>query len=388
MFDAQIFTPSVQGPIHVHVPPAGGALRRFRPPPPPVGNAAEIERAARALRDAEIYDGDSFLALTGDKRFVWSASGASFLMFGVWGRAWIAMGGPVGRADEFDEVAARFAEAARAARAWPAYYAVGADAAARLAAHGFVAEKVGERAVVDLRAFTISGKDKKDIRNALNRADKAGCAFEMRPPGPLGDMEPALRRVSDAWLAMKAGSEKAFSLGRFDPDYLSRFSLAVARRQGEPVAFANIWIKDDLVTMDLMRFADEGPGGGMDYLFTKLLLWAQAEGYARVDFGLAPLAGLDRQGRPSTVARLGAFIYSRGGRFYSFEGLRAYKDKFNPVWEPAYIAAPNRWRAGAAAVAVAALTGGGVRNLLRNSRKGLAAPGRRRQPFARIIGRA
>ena len=32
-----------------------------------------------------------------------------------------------------------------------------------------------------------------------------------------------LRRVSDAWLAMKQGDEKAFALGHFDPDYLANF---------------------------------------------------------------------------------------------------------------------------------------------------------------------
>jgi hypothetical protein len=33
--------------------------------------------------------------------------------------------------------------------------------------------------------------------------------------------------------------------------------------------------------------------------------------------------------------------YRHGDRFYSAEGLRAYKDKFRPVWRPRYLASPG-----------------------------------------------
>ena len=352
-----------------------GALERFRRRRsialPPVGDAAAVERASAIIASADSASGDAFLAMAGDKRFVWSDSARSVLMFGATGRAWIAVGGPVGDPAEFDELAERFIATARRARAWPAFYAVDQATAERLSLFGLTRHKVGERAVIDLARFTLSGKARRGLRNERNRAVRAGCGFELRPPGPLGDLEAPLRRVSDAWLARHGGAEKTFSLGRFDPDYLARFGLAIVRREGAIVAFANIWIHHRLATMDLMRHADDGPGGGMDYLFTEIALWAQASGYAQLDLGLAPLAGLRDEPRPSAVARLGAFVYARGGRFYGFEGLRAFKDKYDPDWEPAYIVAGNQIRAGAAAVAVAALTGGGLRGVLRRTRAGV-----------------
>lgn len=336
---------------------------------PPIGGADEMALASAAIEAAPYGHGDAFLAFTGDKRFVFSDSGRTFLMFGARGRARVALGEPIGLPEEAAQVEDRFRRLARRGRGWPAFYAVGPEAKDRLAGFNVMAQKVGERAVVDLTSFSISGKGKKDLRNAVNRAKKAGCRFEVLPPGPLLALEQPLRAVSDAWLSMRGGKEKAFSLGRFEPDYLSRFSLAIVWREDVPLAFANVWRQGDLVTIDLMRFADEGPGGGMDTLFVELALWAQAHGHKRLDLGLAPLAGLEGAERKSTVTRLGAFIYALGGRFYGFEGLRAFKDKFDPEWIPAYICAPNAWRAAAAAVAVAELTGGGIRELLRRTRK-------------------
>ena len=33
--------------------------------------------------------------------------------------------------------------------------------------------------------------------------------------------------------------------------------------------------------------------------------------------------------------------YQFGDRFYSFEGLRKYKEKYDPVWRPKYLASPG-----------------------------------------------
>ncbi len=335
----------------------------------PLAGPADYNRARYVMEKTETVSGDPFLAFTGDKRFFWSDSGETFLMFAPTGRAWIALGEPVGRSDEFGSVGLKFVQTAHGAHAWPAFFDVGEAFAEVMAQHRFHAEKTGERGLVDLPLFTVSGKGKKDLRFARNLAHKNNCRFEVRPPGALGSLEPSLHRVSEGWLKWRGGVEKSFSLGRFDPDYLARFSLALVYRGNEIVAFSNLWTHKTYATMDLMRYADNEPGGGMDYLFTELCLWAQEKGFRILDLGLAPLANLAEQDRPSTVARLGGLVYARGEKFYGFEGLRAFKDKFDPRWVPAYILAGNAWRAGAAAVAVASLTGGGVRKLLSQTRK-------------------
>ena len=78
----------------------------------------------------------------------------------------------------------------------------------------------------------------------------------------------------------------------------------------------------------------------MDYLFVELMLWGEAEGYRWFNLGMAPLAGLEDRALAPLWNRLGALLFRHGEHFYNFQGLRQYKEKFDPVWEPRYLASP------------------------------------------------
>ncbi|MBV8343218.1 MAG: DUF2156 domain-containing protein, partial [Gammaproteobacteria bacterium] len=91
--------------------------------------------------------------------------------------------------------------------------------------------------------------------------------------------------------------------------------------------------------VDLMRFGADAPRGAMDYLFIELMLWAQRAGYRWFNLGMAPLSGLEAHPLAPAWHRVGNFIFRHGEHFYNFEGLRRYKSKFAPEWEPRYLAA-------------------------------------------------
>ena len=73
--------------------------------------------------------------------------------------------------------------------------------------------------------------------------------------------------------------------------------------------------------------------------FVELLLWGAAQGYQWFNLGMAPLSGLDDSSLAPLWSRFGAMIYQHGENFYNFQGLRGFKDKFHPVWQPRYYAA-------------------------------------------------
>jgi phosphatidylglycerol lysyltransferase len=93
--------------------------------------------------------------------------------------------------------------------------------------------------------------------------------------------------------------------------------------------------------------------------------WGKAGGYRTFGLGMAPLSGFETSPVATLWGRLGAFVYQHGERFYNFQGLRAYKQKFNPVWEPRYLAYPGGLRLPRILADVSALIAGGYRNIFR-----------------------
>jgi phosphatidylglycerol lysyltransferase len=101
----------------------------------------------------------------------------------------------------------------------------------------------------------------------------------------------------------------------------------------------------------------------MDYLFVELMLWARAQGYQWFSLGIAPLAGLERHPLAPSWHRIGNFIFRHGEHFYNFEGLRRYKAKFHPTWEPKYLVAPGGLSLPLILIDVSVLIAGGVKEL-------------------------
>jgi phosphatidylglycerol lysyltransferase len=152
-----------------------------------------------------------------------------------------------------------------------------------------------------------------------------------------------LKRVSDGWLAGKNARERGFSLGRFSLDYVSRFPAAVVRRNGEIVAFSNVWMTGSKaeISPDLVRYRPDAPEGVMDYLVVELLLWGKTQGYQRLNLGMAPLSDIESQTLAPLWGRLNALAFRHGEHFGDFQALRRYKERFEPQWSPRYLVAPG-----------------------------------------------
>jgi phosphatidylglycerol lysyltransferase len=283
------------------------------------------------------------------------------------------MGGPAGARAEARDLLWAFAELADSYGGSAVFYSIGESLLGDVATMGFAVRKVGETALVDAARFTTEGKGKQNLRTAVNRAEREGASFEVLPPGSASALADELRPVSDAWLAMHQGEEKAFSLGRFDPAYLDLTPLAVVREEGRIVAFANLLMGEGPAreaAIDLMRHSPDGPHGVMDYLFVRCIQWAKAEGLGALDLGMAPLAGLEDRRLAPVFARVGALVFEEGGALYGFQGLRSYKAKFFPDWKPRFIAAPISTPLPLALLDVALLSSGGWPGLLGLRRRG------------------
>lgn len=209
--------------------------------------------------------------------------------------------------------------------------------------------KIGEMTRLPLSDFTLDGPRRKDWRHAKARMQREDYHFEVIPAGKTAHDFANLKAVSDAWLLHKGGQEKGFLLGWFDFDDINRFDIGVLRNDqiGKIVAFANIMKTDDKSEMfvDLMRYDPDGPNRVMDALFTELMLWGKAEGFTAFSLGGSPLSGLHRHPLSCIWHKIGNFLYHNGERFYKFDGLRQYKEKFAPDWTPEYLVTTSKLEA-------------------------------------------
>ncbi len=328
------------------------------PDPPP---AHEIEEAAAIVRTDP--HSQSNLALLGDKPFLFSESRRAFIMYGVEKRSWIAMGDPVGPDDEKQELIWKFRELCDLHAAWTVFYEVQRKNLHFYLDLGLTLLKIGEEARVRLGDFSLEGGSRKWMRKMQRKIESEGVSFAISDAQPI---LPELCAISDAWLAEKRAREKGFSLGFFAEDYVRRFPIAVVKKDDRIVAFANIWTSGDSeeLSVDLMRHAGDAPSGVMDYMFLNLILWGQAQGYRWFNLGVAPLSGLENRALSTMWARLGALTYRLGENFYNFQGLRQYKEKFDPEWEPVYLASPGGLALPRILTNLAALIAGGLRGVV------------------------
>lgn len=326
---------------------------------------ADLDAAATIVATSE--SSSAGLALLGDKSLLFDEEREGFVMYAVEGRTWVSMGEPVAATQETKvDLLWRFREVCDAYGANSVFYQVPAENLPYYLDLGLSLVKFGEEARVPLGEFTLKGKAGKRQRKVRNAAERAGWTFEVLPAGSSHEHLAELKEISDAWLADKKTKEKGFSLGFFDADYLARFPLALVRHEGRILAFANVWAsgQQSETSVDLMRYRPDGPAGTMNYLFLELMLHGKEQGYRWFNLGMAPFSGLEDRANAPLWGKFGNFLYSHGEEFYNFQGLREFKERFKPVWEPKYIAYPPNTPLPVVVAALAKLTSGGLRGVV------------------------
>jgi phosphatidylglycerol lysyltransferase len=325
---------------------------------------ADLDDARRVIATTSGTSGN--LAMLRDKVLLFNQTRTAFLMYGVNGRSWVTMGDPVGPEEEWSDLLWSFQSLADDFDARCIFYEIGSRRIDLYLDLGMSLFKLGEEARVDLAAFALDGKEGSEFRRVRRNLERDGYRFRLMPQEEVARRLPELRQISDEWLEEKAAAEKGFSLGFFDEAYVSENPCAVVERADKLCAFANLWLGGtaEELTIDLMRYTRDSPNGLMDYLFTSLMLWGRDSNYKWFSLGMAPLAGLDEYAPGTLWAAAGRLVYRYGEHFYNFEGLRRYKNKFDPEWTPRYLACATAWQLPQALADVTVLVSGGIRKAI------------------------
>ncbi|MBK8175243.1 MAG: bifunctional lysylphosphatidylglycerol flippase/synthetase MprF [Rhodospirillales bacterium] len=337
------------------------ALQLLRPPRhAPIATTAEDLERARLIAIGQ-NRADGLLVLMGDKSLLFSRSGRSFLMFSRHGGTWINLFDPIGEDAERSELIWKFRELCDRERARPAFYQVRPDNLPLYIDAGLTLTKLGEEARVSLVDFDLKQPRYSKLRYAINRCSRDGLALRIVPRSGVTEVLDQLAVVSDAWLAAKSVREKGFSLGSFCPSYITCFDVGVISCDSRIIAFATLLLTDtgEEASVDVMRHLPDAPSLTMEFLMTALMLEMKSRGVRWFNLGMAPLSGLEQRRLAPIWHRLGALVFEHGEQFYNFRGLRQFKQKFDPYWEPRYLASPGRIDPLIVLADAAALVGGG-----------------------------
>ena len=208
--------------------------------------------------------------------------------------------------------------------------------------HGFSLQKIGEEAAVECSVFLNSVVTNKYFRNVVNRFEKQQFTTEVLIPPHNKEVLRRLRSISDERLTLPNKAERGYLMGFYDDTYLNTSSIIVLKDQSDQiVAFINKLpsFNTDMASYDLIRHRIDAPSNSVDFLLINFIKYTESIGFKYVNLGLSPLAGVgDLKGENSLLNTTLSFIYANTNRFYSFQGLHRFKQKYEPVWSDRFIA--------------------------------------------------
>ncbi len=273
----------------------------------------------------------------------------------------LTVGGPYGDPAALDSAITEFARFCEYRGLQPCLYGVTAQARAVTQRLGWQSVQIAEDTMVPLPDLQLAGKKWQNVRNAMNKAAREGVTAEWwsypeMPP----DLAEQLHQISAKWVADKGLPEMNFMLGGLDelndPNVRCLLAVGSDRRLHAITSWLPVYADGHPVgwTLDFMR-RNTGPGtfhGTMEFLIATAALTFRDEGARFVSLAGAPLARLDRGEQPCAEQRLLDRLASTMEPMYGFKSLLQFKAKFQPVYQPLYLAYPDPASLGAIAAAI------------------------------------
>jgi phosphatidylglycerol lysyltransferase len=151
-----------------------------------------------------------------------------------------------------------------------------------------------------------------------------------------------LQKVLDEWLSTRGLPTLHFLV---EPDILGDLGdrrIFVAERNGEPIAFvtmAPVPTRRGWLTEQFVR-GKHAPNGTIELTLDAAIRAVGESGAEMITMGIVPLSHRADSGveNPRWLRLLLAWVRAHGRRFYNFDGLESFKNKFHPdCWEPIYV---------------------------------------------------
>lgn len=297
------------------------------------------QEQARAKQLIEKFGRSSmdFYKLFPDKYFYFSSAPEGFIAYRVANGVAVALADPVGAPESIRQIITAFKNYCNDSGWSVCFLQAEPECKDIYKDLGLKIVKIGEEARINLEKFCTATIKKKDFKGKTNKFKDFTFKHHDLPHSP--ELLDKVQAVSDEWLSLPGRGEHGFTLGKFERNYIATTPLfTLEDKDGNIIAFVNeakSYFPGE-ISIDLMRHKTEVPSGTMDFLFVKLLTYYQEKGYKYFNLGLAALAGVGESPDASLQERALHQLYEHLNKYFSYKGLRNYKQKFDPEWESRY----------------------------------------------------
>jgi lysylphosphatidylglycerol synthetase-like protein (DUF2156 family) len=314
------------------------AERRRRRLPDPTGELLRLQTQYG-------YNAHSLVSIAPGAMF-WSTpeiDGA--IIYGEFGRVWLAAGEPLAHAQDKPALARQFAEHARRHNRVVAFVPATTSFACSIESRDFSAVKVGAAPFFDLKTWNPRGNLAKKMRAEVNQARRAGVTVESLKHID-HDLKQEAADLCLRWLGHRRAATSFGWLVALDPfRHADHKKYFIARANGNLVGFLSaspVPARKGWYLEDVLREPD-APAGTATLLVFEALQALKKDGAELATLGTAPLAN-EGSNEVSTehpvVAHALRVASKRFSGLYNFEGLRRFKGKFAPSWwESEYVVA-------------------------------------------------
>jgi lysyl-tRNA synthetase class 2 len=314
---------------------------------------------------AEHGEDDSlgYFATRRDKSVVFAASGRAAVTYRVLGGTSVASADPVGDPEAWPEAVRAWLDETHTYGWTPGVLGASERGAKAYTDAGLRALEIGDEAVLDVRDFSLNGPERRSIRQAVSRIERAGYTSQVRRHGeiPAEEMAKLLARAQH-WRG--AETERGFSmaLGRLgDPSDGRSVMVEAYDAKGELRGLLSFvpWGRRGL-SLDLMRRDRDAENGLNEYMIAEVVAASGHLGAQRISLNFAMFRAVFSEGErigAGPVLRLWRSVLSFGSRFFQLESLYRSNAKYGPEWEPRFLCYSSARRLARVGIVAGALEG-------------------------------
>src|SRR5229473_1474943 len=215
------------------------------------------------------------------------------IIYGEFGRVWLAAGDPLASLEDLAELARQFAAFAKRKNRVVAFVPTSAEFARLTTPDDFMAVKVGASPYFDLKIWNPRGDCAKKLRAGVNQARRAGIEVEMISESVDESLKKETAELCLNWLGSRRSATTFGWLVALDPFLHSEYKKYFAARvDGKLVGFlaaSPIPARKAWYLEDVLRLPD-APQGTATLLVFEALTALKQEGVPLATLGTAPLA--------------------------------------------------------------------------------------------------